>query len=592
MMYILFALAIAVMTFFIGYRRKTDTRTGNFGLDLTFSLILFVFFAIVNYFGLPVLNPWGFHAFWIEITVAVVAGGIISHLSWDHTYSYDNWIVRWIPTGIVLIIAICALISSVEMGRSDRFQKMLPVVEAADSIFNSEMHPIPVEKMCLVPYEIAQNRARKVLGDVPGLASRIQLGKMTKQTLTADFVINKIVDRNGNVSSPGQRLVFDKALLWVAPLEHVGFWKWVANDVTPGYVIVDATDATKTYLVQTVNGRELKLRYLESGCWGDYIERHIRNNGYADEGLTDYCFELDHDGQPHWVLANYEKTIGFSGADVKGIITVNVETGEIQQYSIEDSPSWADRVQPEQFISQQIDWWGQYKNGYWNSLFSETDVELATKCMSLVDVEGGSYWYTGVRSSGASDDATSGFMLVDSKTKKAMLYRISGISETRAMYVAQKLSIAGGEFFASNPILYNIGGIETYFMLLRRGDAVIGYCFVAVKDEESIAYAEHIKDAEKLYLKKCLERKIGAKVIDGALKNIEPKEYVIDYITNEGDMYYLRLKGEKGKEFYGSSKAFRELRWSERGHKILISFGEGESGEILIDTFDNIDIEI
>ena len=49
--------------------------------------------------------------------------------------------------------------------------------------------------------------------------------------------------------------------------------------------------------------------------------------------------------------------------------------------------------------------------------------------------DGKSYWYTGITSAGA-DDSTIGFMLVDTRTKEAKLYRQLGATETAAMVSA------------------------------------------------------------------------------------------------------------------------------------------------------------
>lgn len=44
-------------------------------------------------------------------------------------------------------------------------------------------------------------------------------------------------------------------------------------------------------------------------------------------------------------------------------IVVNAVTREIINYSIDETPKWVDRMQPENIIKE----WGKYKLGFWNT---------------------------------------------------------------------------------------------------------------------------------------------------------------------------------------------------------------------------------
>ncbi len=76
-------------------------------------------------------------------------------------------------------------------------------------------------------------------------------------------------------------------------------------------------------------------------------------NGYSTVGLADFTFEIDEKGNPFWVIATFDKEIGFSGRNTTGILVVDAQNGAIQRYSIKDSPSWVDRIQPAEFIEEQ-----------------------------------------------------------------------------------------------------------------------------------------------------------------------------------------------------------------------------------------------
>jgi hypothetical protein len=74
-------------------------------------------------------------------------------------------------------------------------------------------------------------------------------------------------------------------------------------------------------------------------------------------GLTDFSFEIDDQGMPCWVVTKYEKRIGFSGNEAVGVVLVNAQTGAIKKHSIATTPKWVDRIQPINFIENQLNDW-------------------------------------------------------------------------------------------------------------------------------------------------------------------------------------------------------------------------------------------
>ncbi|MCM1324703.1 MAG: hypothetical protein NC218_11330 [Acetobacter sp.] len=490
--------------------------------------------------------------------------------------------LRVLPLAITLIAPLVAGVQSAEMFNASKYAKRLNVEVAADSVFHRDVAVIDVKKMITVDERLAQKVAEDVLGNDTGLGSKVEIGEMTIQQITGEFTING-----------GKKLVFNNDLIWVAPLEHSSFFKWKNNGVTPGYVIVDATDANVRYLVTEVNGRKLQLRYLESGYFGDDIERHIKTNGYLHKGLNDHCFEIDGNGVPYWVLSSYEQTIGFCGEESEGPITVNAETGEITRYSIEDAPAWIDRIQPKDFISEQVRQWGEYQQGWWNSTcFSKQEgVLLPTEGMTLVYSKGRSYWYTGIRSASA-DKATNGFMLVDTRTKAAKFYRMSGFNELEAQNIAKgQAEAAAAGYRVTFPVLYNVRGVPTYFMTYKDSSGNIqGYCFVASTNRQAVGCDKLKTVAAQKYLS-MLQSSKNDNLLDSQVERIELETTIRD-ITLEDGIYYILLDGKSGFEFTGKSVNFPELKWSKKGDRVKVSFEIGEEKIVPLGGFDNLDFEI
>ena len=159
------------------------------------------------------------------------------------------------------------------------------------------------------------------------------------------------------------------------------------------------------------------IKYQPEAYFGDFLERHLYFNGYFNTGLTDYTFEIDDDGVPYWVVTKYKKTIGFYGDNADGVVVVNTETGKCTEYTIDQAPTWIDRIQPDKFVEEQLNDWGNFVKGFWN--FSNENKLQVTQKLSLVYGEDNrSYWYTGLTSVGA-DEATVGFVLVDTRSKQS-----------------------------------------------------------------------------------------------------------------------------------------------------------------------------
>mgnify|MGYP000473348581 FL=1 len=172
-------------------------------------------------------------------------------------------------------------------------------------------------------------------------------------------------------------------LYWVAPLLHSGFFKWINNsEGTAGYVMVSATNERDVKLVQQIDGKPLKIKYQPSAYFQSEIHRHAYLNGYSTIGLTDFTFEINDEGKPFWVITTYDKTIGFSGNNATGVLVVDAQNGAIQEYSIANTPKWVDRIQPLDFIEDQLNDWGTLIHGYFN--FSNEDKLQITEGMTLV----------------------------------------------------------------------------------------------------------------------------------------------------------------------------------------------------------------
>ncbi len=532
--------------------------------------ILFIVIAFVLfYLNLPVLS-YGFLGL---PTILLALCGIAIVLFTRLQVGADKKVrllekpkkIFFILAGILLVyLVVFPLCTSLPMFRSESYKNLIGKVTDGKKIAN-HIAPISIDEIRVVDEDLAYLLGEKILGSQPALGSQVELGH---------FCVQKV----------------GKDLYWVAPLLHSGFFKWLNNqEGTTGYVMVSATNERDVKLVQTVNGKPIKIKYQPEAFFQSEIERHLYTNGYATVGMTDFTFEIDDAGNPYWVVTKYDKTIGFSGDDATGILVVNAESGAIQEYGIDRAPLWVDRIQPIDFVENQLNDWGEYVHGYWN--FSNANKLQITEGLTLVYGHNNrSYWYTGLTSVG-KDESAVGFVLVDTRTKETTFYKQSGATEFAAQSSAQgKVQEKG--YKASLPIPYNINSIPTYVMTLKDdGGLVKMYAMVAISDYTIVGVGNTMRETLMSY--KNVYNMAGNKINPNAENNKKFLKSVVTRIQNDvknGNSFYYFTVKDYPNIFVGSSQLSSQLPVTIVGDSIKVSFDLDLEEVIDVSSFENLNM--
>jgi hypothetical protein len=350
--------------------------------------------------------------------------------------------------------------------------------------------------------------------------------------------------------------------------------------------MVNACNERDVKLVQEVNGQKIYIKYQSEGYLLQNLKRYLYFRGYFNVGMTDYSFEIDDAGVPYWVVTKYRKTIGFAGEEAQAVVILNAQTGDIKEYSIDKAPAWVDRIQPAEFIETQLNNWGEYVHGFWN--FSNKDKLQITEKMSLVyGNDNEAYWYTGLTSVGA-DESTVGFVLVNTRNKKAVWYKQSGATE----FAAQNSAIGKVQekrFSATLPIPYNINNIPTYVMSLKdNGGLVKMYAMVAIEDYTIVGVGNTLRETLMAYKNafNTTGNKISAKsktekqIINSVIARISGD------VKNGNTYYYFTIKS-MSKVFLGSSQLSNDFPLTAIGDSVLISFDNDNQDVIDVSSFKN-----
>jgi hypothetical protein len=527
-------------------------------------MVITIFFFYVS---LPVLS-YGFSG----ITILLLLIAALLFLSFSKFTlssdgkSYKPVKVFWKIPALLLVLSILYAVvlpffTSHPIFRNQDYRNLIGKVANGDKLTN-HIAPISMNEIRVVDEDLAYLLGEKILGSQPALGSQAQLG---------EFFIQKV----------------DGKLYWVAPLEHSGFFKWLNNKQgTTGYVMVSATNERDVKLVQEINGKPIRLKYQREAYFQSNLHRYLYFKGYSTIGLTDFSFEIDDAGVPYWVVTKYTKQVGFSGNNAKGVIVMNAQTGDINEYNIKNTPIWVDRIQPISFIKDQLNDWGEYVKGYWN--FSNLNKLQITEDLTLVyGKDNKSYWYTGITSVG-KDESAVGFVLVDTRTKQTTFYKQSGATEFAAQSSAQgKVQEKG--FVASLPIPYNINNIPTYVMTLKdKGGLVKMFAMVSISDYTIVGTGNTMREALTAYKttfnmsdnKINPESKTSKKIVKSVVVRIQ------NDVKNGNSFYYFTVK-DYPNIFVGSSQISNQLPITAVGDSIKISFDIDNEEIIDVSSFEN-----
>lgn len=293
-------------------------------------------------------------------------------------------------------------------------------------------------------------------------------------------------------------------LVRVAPLEFsssiVALNRY--NEGSIGYVEVDVGTG-QARLVEVPGG----MPYVSSAWLDHKLARALRFQ-HPTKLFSEYRFEINDDGHPYWVVPTYQNEISiFSGAVVNGVITLDAVTGESVHYTIEAAPSWIDRVVDDSILAEQAYNSLYYKEGWLNATFGQRlNVFQLSDGYNYFIKDNTTYYISGITSPNEGDQTSVGFMAINLSTGEAKRYPINGITEMRAIEIVQSdARVSAQRLVASWPILVNISGVPTYFVVMRNDIQTEYYAFIDVATGSNVSMKSSISLSRSEYLDKLAE---------------------------------------------------------------------------------------
>lgn len=524
--------------------------------------------AIAYYFMLPPLNfksidTYVFLGTVLAIFVALLFVTSSAHIKPEYTpYVKKKSLVPIIIAGILVVIVGVGYLTSAVFFRAKTYSNIIEVDDTksfASDIAEADFSSVPV-----LDNDSAKALANRTLGDLAAI------GKVSQFEISTAFT--QINYKNNPVK--------------LTTLAYGDIFKWLKNTKSglPGYVVVNMV-SQKAELVTLPEGEY--IRYATTEHFGKYLMRHVRFS-YPTYIFDTPRFEIDESGRPFWLCTVLDKTIGlFGGTDVKGVVIVDAITGEMKEYTVDEVKTstelqWIDGIYSDALLVEQFNYYGQYKNGFINSILGQEGVKVATEGTNYIAKDDDVYAYTGVTSAG-NDQAIVGFVLLNMRTKEANFYEVSGAKETSAMVSAQG-EVQNYKYQATFPILLNISGEPTYFMSLKDSDSLVRrYAMVNVQNYQVVAIGEKIAECTKKYVDTLKMNNIKIDVdideIENATNNNgEADEPETELLTKSGAIDDIRTAVINGNSVYYISLAddstYFAIKASDEEGVVILNVGD------------------
>lgn len=493
----------------------------NILITLFIALILF-------YFMLPPINITSV-SFWIYLLVIFVIFIILSFFdnfeATIRTRHYNsNKYLTYTMLGVSLIIILIFIINFIAspIFNAKSYSKRIDVIETHE--FSKDIKEVDFSKIPLIDKDSSEKLGDRKMGEFTSWVSQFYVSDLYTQ-------IN-----------------YNNQIVRVTPIEYVDIIKYFTNrkEGIKGYIMVNSVDGTSS-----LQNLDKGMKYLPSAFFFENLERKLRFT-YPTTIFDEASFEIDNEGNPYWIIPTVKYTAVGLKKEITGVVILDPITGSSKKYNVEDIPTWVDHVYSADLIIEQIDNWGEYRNGFWNSIFGQKDVINTTQGYNYLVIDDDVYLYTGITSV-SNDESNLGFVLVNLRTKETNYYTSPGAEEYSAMASAEGV-VQDKKYVASFPLLINLNGNPTYLLSLKDNAGLVKmYAFIDVSDYQKVIVSDSslgIEAAAQKYLNEysiintdnLKTKKITIKSINSAVIDGNTSYYIID---NENNYYIAEINVNK-----------------------------------------------
>ncbi len=511
-------------------------------------IVLLILAAVAYYVFLPAFNI-GSLEMWIFIIFISLLVGMIQFLLGfkERKVKLGTFFI-----GLGLVLAAIIMVGSFINSPFFRAKDYATLITVEEKDFATDFAENDTSGIPLMDRDTATRLGDRQLGGVAELVS---------QFVPADDYI---------------QINIDNVPYRVSPLQYASFFRWVNNreNGVPGYIRVNMVTGNAE-IVDVEEG----IKYSDSELFGRNVARHLRFS-YPTAIFDSPSFEVDDEGHPYYVATTYKTRFFFNYKEPNGVITLDAVTGETQKYALDESPQWVDRVYGANLILRQLDDYGKYQDGYWNSIIGQQGVTRTTEGYNYLSIEEDIYMYTGVTSVN-SDASNIGFYLVNLRTKEAEFFPVVSADEFSAMNSAVG-SVQQMRYESTFPILINLQGSPYYLSSLKDDSGLVRlYALVDAQNYQTVYTDSRIENViAQLY------SDLGIETDLEVVEEIEDTEDLIAFSGQVSQISEAVIAGDTVYYFMMNGEVFKA---SIHLHDSLPFVEEGTTLEGLADEENNIE---
>lgn len=515
------------------------------------TIIELLVMSIYYYIALPPINIsssefWSFIIFGLAVLTGVITlsnftGSIRQVFNKKRLTDYSKTVVVLI--GLILLIVVGMSIVNFfasPLFNAKSYANRIVIDETGD--FTKDIEPVDFKTLPLLDRESSEKLGDRVMGQMSELVSQF------------------------DVSDCYTQINYNNDILRVTSLEYAGFVKWLTNrrEGIPAYIKVNSVDGNSE-LIKTTKG----MKYMPSAFFNENLKRKLRFK-YPTYIFGTSKFEIDNEGNPYWVTP----TISYTGVGLKtkiiGVVILDPITGNSKKYDIDNVPTWIDNAYDANLIIEQVDNWGTYKKGFFNSIFGQKEVVNTTEGYNYLAMNDDIYMYTGITSV-LADESNLGFILSNMRTGKTIFYSVPGAEEYSAMKSAEG-QVQQMNYTSTFPLLINLNNTPTYVVSLKDAAGLVKmYGFIDVEDYQKVVVTDASKGIEAAAQNYLNNSKIEIKEESLTKSTIKIKE--IYNVVKSGNTYYYILD-ETNRKYLVSINISDKLPFIKTNDSIIIGYYE------------------
>lgn len=477
-------------------------------------------------------------------------------ISAQEKFSFNNIFLKYSSTAVIscIILMVIFSLTGATIFNAKRLSNLLEYEVKSTEELNEEFN-----------YESGNIILPQIDKDLAFRLAEARLGDYGSQyTLDYENFTLFSVNRNGK-----------DELIRVAPLEYSNFFVSLnrKNKGTIGYIEVNVV-TKEAKLIKFDEG----LKYMPSAILDKDLDRKIRFS-YPTEMYSDKFFQIDNTGKPFWVIPTYRKKVGmFNGESPKNVITVDPISGETEKYSVGKEPSWIQRALNEVILEKQANYALTYRKGFFNVWLGEKEgVFKLTSGYNYFIKNGQTYFVSCISSPNDSDSTSIGFLAINLKTKEAIQYKFTGITEDRAQQIAENDErVKAQNLTATWPILISFHNTPTYFVILKNDVQPQKIVLINAHDGKLVAMGDTTEDAKTQY------EELLSKDNNTTLEKLEVTG-IITRIRDLGNTKEFLIEGDDTHYYVVSVSVSLDARFIEIDDKVKITYQQYANYNYVLD---------